>query len=126
MYAQALYDLASKKGAHQSTLIKNLVLLLKSRGHEKLLPRILAEYERLSQHMTGKGIVVRTGDEKSRKDALHKAHALAEQFSVDASSIRVVEDESLIQGYAIEGPGFRFDTSARAALLQLYRHLKTN
>ena len=125
-YAQVLFELGSRGGANSTTLVKNLMQILKAKGHEKLLPRISAEYERLQQNSGGKGILVRVADEKARKDGLHKAHALAEQYSLSTSLIRVVDDPNLIQGYAIEGPGFRFDASARASLLNLYRHLKTN
>ena len=125
-YAQALFDLGSQAGANSTNLVKNLMQILKSKGHEKLLPRIASEYGRLQETAGGKGILVRVADEKARKEGLHKAHALAEQYSLNTSLIRVVDDPNLIQGYAIEGPGFRFDSSARASLLNLYRHLKTN
>ena len=124
-YAQALIDVRAK-GASSSMLVKNLLRTLQSRGHEKLLPRIVRELERQEEQAARTGVLVRTADEKARTEALHKAHALSEEYSLDTSTIRVMEDPSLISGYAIEGPGFRFDTSGRAALLNLYRQLKTN
>lgn len=124
-YAQALTEVIAE-GVSSASAVKNLLLVLKSRGHEKLLPRIVRELERREERASGKGVLVRTADEKSRKEALHKAHALSEEYALDTAAIRVAEDPTLISGYAIEGPGFRFDTSARAALLNLYRHLKTN
>lgn len=124
-YAQALFDLRTKSTGEQSSLVKNLIALLKSRGHEKLLPRIVAEFERLSEGRDSAGIQVRVADEKSRKDALHKADALAREYGIDQGAIRVSEDENLIRGYTIEGPGFRHDASARGSLLALHRHLTT-
>lgn len=123
-YAQALFELKPKTAHEQSSMVKNLVALLNSKGHEKLLPRIVAEYERLLERAHMGGVQVTVADETSRKEALHKAHALAETYNVDTSSIRVTEDDHLIKGYAIEGPGFRYDASARGSLLSLYRHLK--
>lgn len=122
-YAQALFDLKTRSASGQSSLVKNLIALLKSRGHEKLLPRIVAEFERLSEGRNLGGIQVRVADEKSRKDALHKADALAREYGIDQGAIRVSEDENLIQGYTVEGPGFKFDASARGSLLALHRHL---
>lgn len=124
-YAQAITEV-SASGVSSAVAVKNLLLVLKSRGHEKLLPRIVRELERRQESVAGKGVLVRTADEKSRKEALHKAHALSEEYALDTTAIRVVEDQNLIAGYSIEGPGFRYDTSSRAALLELYRHLKTN
>ena len=34
-------------------------------------------------------------------------------------------DGTLVQGYVVEGPGFRYDASARAALKSLYEKLVT-
>ena len=125
-YAQALFSLRTKPSGEQSLLVKNLIALLKSRGHEKLLPKIVSEYERISEGRSQGGIQVRVADEKSRKDALHKADALAREYGIDQGAIRVSEDENLIRGYSIEGPGFRHDASARGSLLALHRHLKAN
>lgn len=44
-YAQGLYELGAKK-EHLAELTK----ILKRRGHTKLLPQILAEYEKLVEH----------------------------------------------------------------------------
>jgi len=45
MYAEALYKAEQGKSVKEHS--KNLVAALKRRGHEKLLPRIVAEYEKL-------------------------------------------------------------------------------
>ena len=46
-YAQALYELTKVKPAKGKEYLSNLKKALVRRGHEKLLPRILAEYEKL-------------------------------------------------------------------------------
>lgn len=124
-YAQALFELTKRtKGAEDSTLVKNLVALLHSRGHERLLPRILGEFTRIaSRDAVRGGLTVYVADEKSRKDGLHAAKALADERGIESSALRICEDPLLIRGYAIEGPGFRYDKSARASLLSLYKHL---
>ncbi len=47
MYAQALFKLQGQKPTKE--LAKNLQTALRRRGHEKLLPRIMAEYEKLQE-----------------------------------------------------------------------------
>ncbi len=46
-YATALYELAAKDPSKSATYLKNLRASLASRGHEKLLPRIWSEYQKL-------------------------------------------------------------------------------
>ncbi len=122
-YAQALYEIENAEKSPAST-VKNLVGVLEKRGHTRLLPRILAEYERL---VNGEGekdaVTVRVADEKARRGAITEAHTLSESMGFDKKKIHIEEDESLIDGYAIEGPGFRYDTSAKAGLLALYKQL---
>lgn len=123
-YAHALYDLSLAKGASTSVLVKNLSGVLRTRGHERLLPRIAAEFGRLQEQdaKTG-GIIVRVADEKSRKSALQKARALADERGLDTKTIKIKEDTALIDGFSVEGPGFRYDESARGSLVHLYRKL---
>ena len=45
-YARALYDLADK-GTRGKDYLANLKAALKRRGHEKLLPNIFTEYQKL-------------------------------------------------------------------------------
>jgi F0F1-type ATP synthase delta subunit len=54
MYAEALYKAEQRKAAKEHS--KNLVTALKRRGHLALLPRIVAEYEKLAER-----------DERSKK-----------------------------------------------------------
>lgn len=46
-YARALYAAAEEQPEKGTQLLKNLKALLLRRGHGKLLPRILTEYEKL-------------------------------------------------------------------------------
>lgn len=46
-YAKALYGAAAEHPQMGTKLLANLRTLLERRGHTKLLPRILSEYEKL-------------------------------------------------------------------------------
>ena len=47
LYARALYDLVEKNPKQGSAYLKNLHEALKHRGYQKLLPKILSEYQKL-------------------------------------------------------------------------------
>ena len=47
-YARALFEVAAKEPAKGPEYIKNLRAALARRGHEKLLPRILSDYQMLA------------------------------------------------------------------------------
>ena len=49
-YAKALQALVQKNPSSSKDYIHNLRASLAKRGHEKLLPRILNEYEKLETH----------------------------------------------------------------------------
>jgi F0F1-type ATP synthase delta subunit len=46
-YAKALFEVTSKDEVKASEVLKNLREALRRRGHEKLLPRIYSEFEKL-------------------------------------------------------------------------------
>lgn len=46
-YARALFEAADAHPQKGTELLKNLKLLLARRGHSKLLPRVLSDYEKL-------------------------------------------------------------------------------
>lgn len=46
-YARALYGLVQQRPNDGKELLANLRVALKRRGHEKLLPQIFAEYQKL-------------------------------------------------------------------------------
>ncbi len=126
-YAEALYTLSQQPKADVKKLALGLKETLARRGHTALASRVAAELSRVEQHARGKTVVrVRIAHASLKKEALAKVEELAQEWGGDARSVEVIEDDSLISGFAIEGPGFRFDASARAALTDLYRTLTTN
>ncbi|HVY72450.1 MAG TPA: hypothetical protein VG984_00125, partial [Candidatus Paceibacterota bacterium] len=46
-YARALFALIEKKPKSASVYLTNLDQVLKRRGHQKLLPRVFSEYQKL-------------------------------------------------------------------------------
>lgn len=123
-YAQALFDLGIKKGANPEGLVEQLLLLMRSRGHLRLLPSVLSDYERIAKDRSQRdGISVKIADEEDQGAALDKARALAESYGVEASNINVSTDDTLIKGYSLDGPSFRYDKSARRNLIEMYRSI---
>ena len=47
-YAKALYDVGKSDFPSKSDLLANLRTVLKRRGHEKFLPQIYTEYQKLA------------------------------------------------------------------------------
>ncbi len=126
-YADALYALAQQPKADAKKLAEGLKETLVRRGHAALAPRIAAELSRVEHHAKNQTVIrVRIADASAKKEAVAKAEALITAEGDVARDIEVVEDKSLISGFVVEGPGFRFDASARAALTDLYRTLTTN
>ena len=104
--------------------MRNFTEVLEKRGHQKLLPRIVAELEKAqAAEIKKRGITVKVANEEARAPGLTKARTLAEGKNFALKDIQVIEDDTLIAGYIVEGPGFRYDTSARAALKSLYTKL---
>lgn len=126
-YANALASLASAPRADFKALAAGLTATLARRGHTRLMPRILAQLQRAERHeMAARTVTARIARSEEKKEALAKANELASSQGQNNMNIEVVEDESLIAGFAVEGRGFRYDASARAALLGLYRKLTAN
>lgn len=46
-YAKALHDLVTKDASNSAAYIKNLAASLQKRGHIKLMPAIVSEYQKL-------------------------------------------------------------------------------
>lgn len=54
-YARALFDVTSKNEVKEAEILKNFRAALARRGHEKLLPKIYSEFEKL--HIKEKRLV---------------------------------------------------------------------
>ena len=121
-YAHALYSLSLAPDASPKALMAGLQKVLARRGHKALLPRIAGELSKVqTEALARSGVVVRIAEAQEKKVALAKAKELLAERGMADAPIEVVEDESLTAGFVVDGPGFRFDASARASLIALYR-----
>ena len=95
--------------------IDSFVTYIHARGYAKLLPRILAEYERLSASAKISNTVVTTSAKRDMKEIL-ATHGIEENVE---SRI----DETIVGGYTIETDSRFIDASHKNALIRLYQTL---
>jgi F0F1-type ATP synthase delta subunit len=98
--------------------------LLRRRGHEKLLPRILSEYQRLvSKRQRRQRVWMRINEEADKDAAMNVANEYLTPQQRDRLQTRV--DATLIGGFQLETHDTLVDNSYKRMLLQLYRRLIT-
>jgi len=115
-YAHALHEI-EKKSAAPGTAVR-FVSAVKSRGHGKLLPQILARYEQLKENGAKGGVQVRIASERERAGA----EKTAEKEGVRGiATLRI--DRALVSGFSLQGRDFRIDHSGRRALLELFNKM---
>ena len=122
-YVTATLELLAA-GTSIDTVISGLKDTLKRRGHERLLPRILAGVARkLDTRPTNAAYVtvVSKTDYEVQKEAIK--HALIELGYDQAPAVQI--DDTLIGGYVAEANSTRIDRSYKSALVSLYRSLTT-
>lgn len=119
LYAKAMTDLLNGPAADPAKLAAGLRRTLTQRGHMALLPRIVAHITRNMHSRQGEHrLFVKVARAQDMAAATAKAKEVA-----GGRPTEIVEDASLIAGFCLEGPGFRYDASARSALMNLYRTL---
>lgn len=118
-YAQALFDLAQKPGASASDLVKKMVAHLKETGREKLLPRILREYQRIEARAQTFGQELEVADEQEATQAAKEAQALG--ITAEPSV-----NPDLITGWRARSGSRLIDRSGKRALIDLYRQIARN
>jgi F0F1-type ATP synthase delta subunit len=126
-YAEALYRAAH---AHHSVdvdvLVTRLVAVVRERGHLRLLPAIVREYDTLMRmRSTTDEVHVRVARESDH--AKHTARIEQDIAMLNASGrpVRTIVDDTVIGGYALETNGTRVDRTYKQALLELYSSLIT-
>lgn len=118
-YAQALYDLAHKPGAHASELVKKLVAHLKEKGREKLLPRIGRELSRIEARAETFGEMLEVASEHEKA----KAEREAKEFGISA---KAQVNQDLVTGWRARSGSRIIDRSGKRALLELYRQISAS
>lgn len=122
-YAQALVR-AVENGLAPEEAIRRVRELLQVKGHEKLVPKIAREMERLSQHLARRTSVVLTVAKKEDGDmAIAAAVPFLERQRIDRSQVQVAQDPSIIGGWTLNTPSARVDASFKRQLLALYHKI---
>lgn len=128
-YAEALYEALQNKevkteaDAHKVFTRFRKVLL--ARGHEKLLPFIAHELEKIMSREKNKNeAVLITADSKSMSKWLHAYdHYEKEGIIPKHTTRRDVVDESIVGGFQIRTKDTLIDGSYKKSLLELYRKI---
>lgn len=118
-YAKALHG-----GSVDSGFINGFLELVKARGHVRLLPRILLEFEKLEQVSDGDGsvsvTVAREGDlEKLKSDIRMRV----KELGVAEGDVVTEVDEKVVGGFIVKGRDTLIDMSHRSMLIGLYKKL---
>ena len=119
-YAQALYLSVRGKEEKWEEYVKNLVLILKQRGHSKLLPSILKEYKKLLEQKEDISII--TVSRLADKKALEEAQKVSKMHFHDMES-EVSVNENIIGGFQVLSSTKMVDASYKTALRELYRNM---
>lgn len=114
---QVLYDITTHKGSKAA--VDAFFAYIHARGYARLLPQILAEYERLSEVTKESTIVVTTATKRDVKSIL-AANSIDAKESTRAHT-RI--DETIVGGYTIETDSRFIDASHKNALIRLYQTL---
>ena len=125
LYAELLMKvLSGKEGRELNRRIDHFVVLLKSRGHEQLLPRVIREFEKVVERARRRGDVVLSVARREDSGAfIAEANKVLKNVGRTGATLREKIDESLVRGFSLEGGDFRYDASARRKLLALYETL---
>lgn len=129
-YAEALYG-ALQGVAEESDSKKVLTRfrkVLSARGHDKLLPFISRELDKILLREKGKKeVVLVTADSKSKGKWAHAYDHYEKEGSIPKGALlREVIDESIVGGFQIRMKDTLIDGSYKKSLLELYRSVTTN
>ena len=111
-------------GAEANLRVKHFLQLLRSRGHERLLPRIVREVERtLAVKSRRSEVVLKVARETDKGKFKATVKGVLKKVGRESLAVKEEIDEGLIRGFSIEGSDFTYDASARRKLIGLYERL---
>lgn len=128
-YAEALYEALQNKevktDADAQKVFARFRKVLVARGHEKLLPFISHELEKIMAREKIKNeVTLVVADEKSRSKWTHAYdHYEKEGIVPKGSTLRNVVDESIVGGFQIRTKDTIIDGSYKKSLIELYRKI---
>ncbi len=118
------------KALHSATLglnredtderIKSFIEVIKSRGHEKLLPSILSSYEKKA-NQKDEYVTLTVATERNLKEIKEEIENYSEEFSLQ--DLKTEIDKSIIGGYVLRSQNNLYDKSFRKALIKLYQKI---
>ncbi len=117
VYADALRNLASKKGADEGKFASNLIAHLGQTGRMKLLPAILRDLRTKEQ----RNKAVEASVEVAREADAKRALAGAKEAGIAAEKATV--NPSLLSGWRARSGGTLVDRSGKRQLIELYRNI---
>lgn len=117
-YARAIHEVRKEGRTNDGELIGSVVAALSRRRHQKLLPQIAEEYGRIEKEAGKDAVLIRAASEQEAHKGLSKLRDLGYE-----GTARMEVDPKVVKGYVLEGKDFRYDASARRALVDLYKKL---
>jgi F0F1-type ATP synthase delta subunit len=127
-YAEALYGATYGKPADElDRLVANFVRIVDTRGHIRLFPAILREFEIISEQRAVADVVTlrlaRRDDEVRYREHIERdVHAIG----ATGLPVTIVTDDTAVGGYEVQARGKRIDRTYKRSLLALYSHLITH
>lgn len=122
LYAELLLKL-SRSAMSDAKAVDHFLDVLKARGHEALLPRIVREFERvLAREGRREGVALRVAKKGDGKSHAKEAKAVLSKLGIEVEPQEVV-DEFVVSGFSLEGANFRYDASARKSLITMFEAL---
>lgn len=128
-YAEALYEALQnrevKTEADVHKVFARFRKVLAARGHEKLLPFIMHELEKIEEREKNiNQVLLITADKKSQSKWSHAYDHYEKEGFIPKHAIRQeVVDESIVGGYQIRTKDTIIDASYKKSLIELYRKI---
>lgn len=120
IYVTSIIELI-EAGSDVDSVLKNLKAVLESRGHEKILPKILkrtaSKLEERTEKTTATVTVRAETDAEKYKEQIDRAL----RYLKAEIEPRVHVDETLVGGFIAEHKNMRIDQSYKNALLKTYQ-----
>ena len=120
-YIKAVCDLI-RNGSDIDVVLKNLLTVLKEKGHQSIHVAILEGVYKELTAFTGTSTVLIL---RKSSDATSYAKAIADDFAHLGTTEKptIKEDDTLIGGYIVEHDHKRIDKSHKSQLVTLYRNI---
>ena len=129
-YAEALYGALEEVTTESDSkkVLARFRKVLSTRGHEKLLPFISRELDKiLLREKSNKEVVLVTANTKSKGKWAHAYdHYEKEGTLPKGATLHEVVDETIVGGFQIRTKDTLIDGSYKKSLFELYRSVTTN